>query len=171
MLTNFYVDMTAPVDEGRAVDIVCSDFRMPFNTICHKIHIEKLVKNRLGEQTRRWTDPQRTLILQFNSFINDLNDGTECTLGQVCWWYQMGLALCINHFALLRGLQKWTERNLLKFNKKCTWGVTSWKLSWQKRTWGSCELPCCHVGYHVECEPNNSLLMLQGPQMVFCMVS
>lgn len=32
-LTNFCADMTAPVmDEGRAVGIVCSDFRTPFNT-------------------------------------------------------------------------------------------------------------------------------------------
>lgn len=45
--------MISPVDEGRAVDIVCSDFMRLFNTIYHRIHIEKLVKNGLDEQTLR----------------------------------------------------------------------------------------------------------------------
>lgn len=52
-LTNSYDDMISPVDEGRAVDIVCSDFLRPFNTIYHRIRIEKLVKSRLDEQALR----------------------------------------------------------------------------------------------------------------------
>ncbi|KAK4810544.1 hypothetical protein QYF61_004507 [Mycteria americana] len=42
-LINFCDEMTGLVDEGRAVDIAYLDFRKAFNTISHKILMEKLL--------------------------------------------------------------------------------------------------------------------------------
>lgn len=66
------------------------------------------------------------------------------------------------HFALLRELnrlQKWAERSLMKFNKKCTWESRAGIELGRKGPKGS-------VGYHVEHEPNNLLLMLLRQQIV-----
>jgi len=45
--------MTGLVDKGRAVDIVCLDFRKAFYTVFHKILIDKLLICGLDEQTMR----------------------------------------------------------------------------------------------------------------------
>lgn len=55
-LINFYDDMTALVDEGRAVDIVYLDFRKVFDTVSHSILTEELVKHGLNEQMLRWIE-------------------------------------------------------------------------------------------------------------------
>jgi len=54
ILITFYDGMTGWVDEGRAVDVVCLDFRKAFDTISHNILIGKLRKCGLDNWTVRW---------------------------------------------------------------------------------------------------------------------
>jgi len=42
--------MTSLIDEGRAVDIAYLDFSKTFDTVLHKILIEKLLKDGLDKQ-------------------------------------------------------------------------------------------------------------------------
>jgi len=55
-LENFYDEMTGLADETREVDIVYLDFGKAFDTVSHKILIDKLVNYGLDEQTMRWTE-------------------------------------------------------------------------------------------------------------------
>ena len=55
-LINFYDEMTGLADEGRAVDIVYLDFSKAFDTVSHKILIDRLLMYRLDEQTVRWIE-------------------------------------------------------------------------------------------------------------------
>ncbi|GAB0179021.1 mitochondrial enolase superfamily member 1 [Grus japonensis] len=48
-LITFYGEMAGLVDEGRAVYIVYLDFSKAFDTVSHKIHIEKLLNYGLDE--------------------------------------------------------------------------------------------------------------------------
>ena len=52
-LINFCDEMTGLVDERRAVDIVYLDFSKAFDTVSHKILVEKLVECGLDEQTMK----------------------------------------------------------------------------------------------------------------------
>lgn len=47
----FYDRVTCLVDEGKAVDVVCSDFTKAFDTISHSIILEKLAAHGLAEYT------------------------------------------------------------------------------------------------------------------------
>ena len=82
----------------------------------------------------------------FNIFINDLDDGAECTLSKFGDYTKVGGMADIpeGHAAIQRDLnrlKKWANRNLKKFNKgKCKllnrgrnnpststgWGLTGW---------------------------------------------
>jgi len=68
--------------------------------------------------------PQGSILdpVQFNIFINDLNDGAKCTLSKSAGDPKLEVAdMPEGHAAIQRDLhrlEKWTDSSLVKFNKK-----------------------------------------------------
>ena len=53
-LISFYDQVTRLVDKGKAVDIICLDFRKVFDTVPHSILLEKLAAHGLDGCTLCW---------------------------------------------------------------------------------------------------------------------
>ncbi|KAK4814697.1 LOW QUALITY PROTEIN: hypothetical protein QYF61_025523 [Mycteria americana] len=143
-LMSFYDKVTHLADEGKAGDVVYLDFSKAFDTFSHSILLEELAAQGLDRHALHWVKHQldgwaQIVVVKgvqsvggrsqagsvlgpvlFNTFINDLDEGIECTITKQHQSGGRSVDLLKGRKALQRDLNRlhrWAGANCMRFNK------------------------------------------------------